>query len=446
MSEVQQLFAEAVELQRRGALAEAEERYQRVQVLLPDHPSVLANLALVYRDMGKLAEAERFGSQAVAADPENPGSHLNLGAVLESRGDLNAARNSYQTAHRLSPDNPQILNNLGKLLHQMGETIIGRSFLERALQLAPDYPAALNNLGVICSDQGDLAQAERLLERSLALDSQNINTRYNLAGICNARKYHDRALQHLEDILRLAPNHEAAAHMRAALSGTTPTIAPRRYVEEVFDKYAPRFDHHLQMTLGYTAPQALAELVREHCETRLPFAHLLDLGCGTGLSGAAFRQLTRHLTGIDLSSPMLAQARQKNLYDHLVKDELLDFLERDNTQYDAFVAADVLVYLGNPEPLFALVGQRSAPRAILACSIERASAIADYILLPSGRYAHNPASLQRCAAEHGLTVLGHRDHQLRKEEGVWLAGDLFLFLRNEQAGEEPKSQEKPHTP
>lgn len=446
MSEVQQLFAEAVELHRRGALTEAEERYQRVRALLPDHPSVLANLAIVCRDLGKLAEAERYGAQAVAADPENPGSHLNLGAVREKRGDLEAARKAYQRAHQLAPDTPQILNNLGKLLHQMGETTRGRTLLERALQLAPDYPAALNNLGVVCSDQGDLAQAERLLEKSLNLDPDNVNTRYNLAGICNARKRHDQALQHLERILQLAPNHEAAAHMRAALSGITPTIAPRRYVEEVFDKYAPRFDNHLQMTLGYTAPQVLAALVREHCATLLPFSHLLDLGCGTGLSGSAFRDLASSLTGIDLSAHMLAQAREKKLYDRLVQDEILDFLDQENSQYDAFVAADVLVYLGNPQPLFALLDQRSAPRAILACSIERAPEATDYMLLPSGRYAHNPASLQRCACEHGFTVLAHRDHNLRKEEGAWLAGDLFLFLRKDHAEPDPHSQEKPHTP
>lgn len=429
MSEAQQLFAEAVELHRRGALIEAEQRYRGVQVLLPDHPSVLANLALVCRDLGKLAEAEELGRRAVAADPENPGSHLNLGAILESRGEVDAACQSYQAAQQIAPDHPQVLNNLGKILHQLGETTRGQALLERALRLAPDYPAALNNLGVIHSDQGDLAEAERLLEKSAALDPDNVNTLYNLAGISNARKHLDKALQLLEHILRLCPNHQAAAHMRAALSGDTPAMAPPAYVEEVFDKYAPRFDNHLEKTLEYTAPQALAAMVRTHCQTRLPFAALLDLGCGTGLAGVAFRDLALDLRGIDLSARMLALAREKMLYECLVKGDLLDFLARETTAYDAFVAADVLVYLGDPQPLFALLAQRSTPQAIVACSIERAHDRVDFTLLPSGRYAHNPQALCRCAAAHGFTTLAHRDHNLRKEDGIWLAGDLFLFQR-----------------
>ena len=40
------------------------------------------------------------------------------------------------------------------------------------------------------------------------------------------------------------------------------------------------------------------------------FAAMLDLGCGTGLAGAAFRAEVGHLTGIDLSAAMIAQAER----------------------------------------------------------------------------------------------------------------------------------------
>src|SRR6478609_4550145 len=56
----------------------------------------------------------------------------------------------------------------------------------------------------------------------------------------------------------------------------------------------------------------LYEAVRDVCErTNRPmhFARALDLGCGTGLAGAAFRGCVDHLEGVDLSEGMIAQAR-----------------------------------------------------------------------------------------------------------------------------------------
>jgi predicted TPR repeat methyltransferase len=446
MADLQRLFTEAVSLHQRGALLEAEERYRQVAALLPDNQNVLANLAIVLRDQGKLDQAEQYGRRAVTIAPEDPTTSLNLGAILEARGDLDAAVDAYQRAQRLAPDHPQILNNLGKLLHQQGQSAAGRSLLEQALQIAPDYPAALNNLGVICSDHGDLLQAELLLEKSTTLDPDNINTLYNLAGIHNARGNHGKALDLLERVLHMAPAHQAAAHMRAALYGTTPLCAPSSYVEEVFDKYAGRFDHHLQGALEYTAPQALAAMVRAHCAAMLPLDTILDLGCGTGLSGVAFRDMAVQLSGVDISGNMLARARQKKLYDSLAKAEILAFLDQNSATYSAFVAADVLVYLGDPKPLFSLLAKRSGERAIFACSIERCTENVDFTLRPSGRFAHNPASLIRCATDHRFTVLAHQDHNIRKEDGKRLPGDLFLFFRSTETTRNDTVQESPHTP
>ena len=441
MSQLQHLFAEAVHLHQRGLLHEAEERYRQVHALLPDNGNVLANLAIVCRDLGKLQEAEAFARQGLAMAPDNPGAHLNLGAILEAGGKPAEALATYRQATTLFPDHPKILNNLGKLLHQQGDSRTARELLHKALRLFPEYPAALNNLGVLESDHGDLAAAEPLLEQSVALDPDNVNTLYNLATLCNARHKETKAAELLERVLRLAPQHQAAGHMLAALRGATPPHAPRGYVEEVFDRYAPRFDEHLKTKLGYTAPEALAEMVRRHCAARLPFAATLDLGCGTGLSGAAFRPLSAHLSGVDLSQHMLHRAREKRLYDHLQQDDLLHFLGNGEERYAAFVVADVLVYVGDPEPLLRLIAQRAAADAIIACSIERCPQQdgVGYVLRPSGRYAHVPASLAACAARHGFAVLAREDHDIRKEDGNWLAGDLFLFSRIRVDGEEEET-------
>ncbi len=428
MEELQNLFAEAVDLHQRRQFAEAEKLYRQILRIVPDNRHVLANLAIVCRDLGKLKEAEAYCRQTIAAAPDDPEQYLNLGAILEASLDLDGAGEAYQKALDIAPGHPKVLNNLGKLLHQRGKGRQGLALLEQAIRIVPDYPLALNNLGVVYSEQGDLARAGQCLERSVELDPGNVSVLYNLAGVCNAMNNFPKAKAILTRLLAIDPGHQAGRHMQAALSGTNPPSAPREYVEETFDKYAHRFDTHLQQSLGYTAPTALAGMVRDSLPAALPLAAALDLGCGTGLAGATFRGMTRRLVGVDVSAQMLARAAAKNLYDRLEHQEILAFLDGDGERFELFIAADVLVYLGDPKPLFSAIAARASAAAVVACSIERTGHGGGFELLPSGRYAHNPAALVECAASSGFTELAHQPHQIRKENGAWLAGDLYLFM------------------
>ena len=447
MEDLQNLFAEAVSLHQRKRLIEAERLYLQIHHLLPDNINVLANLGIVCRDLGKLDEAEAYCRKTLVAAPDDPAQHLNLGAVLEAGNNLAGAKAAYERALQFAPGHPKILNNLGKLLHQQGQLARGLELLQQAVRLEPDYPLALNNLGVIYSECGDLDLAGECLKKSVNLDPDNVGTLYNLAGLYNAQNNCTQAQALLNRLLVIDPDHQAARHMLAALSGTTPPSAPRQYVEEIFDKYAHRFDVHLEKALGYTAPAALADMVTSSLPASLPFTAALDLGCGTGLSGESFRKSTKRLVGVDVSRQMLAKARDKDLYDRLEQDEILAFLQRDDENYDLFILADVLVYLGDPQPLFAALATKTKKNGIVACSIEEIQEVAGYALLPSGRYAHNPLSLIACATAAGFTVLAQQPHRIRKENGKWLAGALFLFIKNagiDKLGE--PAQVKPHTP
>lgn len=214
--------------------------------------------------------------------------------------------------------------------------------------------------------------------------------------------------------------------MLAALTGKVTPTAPRRYVTETFDKYAGRFDNHLRKVLGYTVPAALAEMTAAHAGGRR-FSHCLDLGCGTGLSGEAFRNLSKHLSGVDLSSRMLRHAADKKIYHRLECTEILEFLGNDHKRHDLFVAADVFIYLGRLEPFFPLLAKLAEPGALLACSTERYTGQGDYTLRTSGRYAHSRDYLISRAGTSGFSLQVHKEHDIRKENGSWIPGDLYLF-------------------
>lgn len=426
MNDLRIVFSEAVRYHQQGLLQEARIGYLRVLEALPENVNVLGNMGLLCRDLGEPEEALNFCRRAAEAAPEDPNQHINLGAVHEPLGQIAEARACYEKALTLVPGHPKALNNLGKLLHLLGDTEKGQALIQKSLAIEPSSPQALNNLGVILSGKGDIRSAITCIERSLLLDPTNIETMYNLAGLYNCEGENAKAVELLERLLKFSPGHGSASHMLAALTGQAPPAAPPQYVTETFDKYAGRFDHHLLHVLGYTVPAALAEMTDAHSSGRR-FSHGLDLGCGTGLSGEPFHGLAERLTGVDLSSLMLRQAEAKKIYHRLECREILQFLESDRQRYDLFVAADVFIYLGRLEPFFLHVAKLAEPGALLACSTERCTGKGDYSLRTSGRYAHSPGYILSLAESFGFSPRLHREHDIRKEQGSWIPGDLYLL-------------------
>lgn len=423
---LQQMFTKAVELHMQGRLEEARQQYDRVLAEVPDNINVLGNIGVVCRDLGLLDEALDYCRKAAAAAPHDPTQHINLGAVYEARGDLSQARASYSEALKCAPEHPKALNNLGKIFHMQGETARALDYLEKAVTVEPDYPLALNNLGVLLSERGDIEAARQYLEKSRRLDPDNAETLYNLAGIYNCLEEKENAIDLLKGVLRISPDHASARHMLAALTGVATETAPKQYVVETFDRYAPRFDEHLQGALGYNVPEALAAMLEE-VKGDITFTACLDLGCGTGLSAVPFKKRMQRCVGVDLSSQMLARARQKDIYTRLECADIFDFFVGCREGFDLFLATDLFIYLGRLDEFFVKLSEHALPGAVIACSIELHEGDEEYVLRESGRYAHSRKYVVACAGKAGFSLLQGRAHTIRQENSVGIEGELLLF-------------------
>src|SRR5688572_32978760 len=89
---------------------------------------------------------------------------------------------------------------------------------------------------------------------------------------------------------------------------------------------------------------------------------------------------------------MVARARAKGLYDELAVAAIEPFLEGSASRFDLFVAADVFVYVGALEGVFAKAAERAEPGAWFAYSAERHDG-EGFMLRPTGRFAHSLAYL-----------------------------------------------------
>lgn len=171
---------------------------------------------------------------------------------------------------------------------------------------------------------------------------------------------------------------------------TSPVVAPKQHVTNLFDKYAETFDQHLVSGLKYQTPALLFDAIARFA----PPANIdvLDLDCGNGLFGPQLRPLAWTLTGIDLLSNMLKKAEQRQLYDHLICRDIAEFLDTQIDAFDLAVAADVFVYIGDLSRMFG--GVRGALRdgGLFGFSVE-ATDEADFVLRTTLRYAHSVAYL-----------------------------------------------------
>lgn len=205
-----------------------------------------------------------------------------------------------------------------------------------------------------------------------------------------------------------------------------PASAPRSYVQGLFDRYADDFDAHLVGRLAYRAPQelaaGLARLARTH------FRHALDLGCGTGLCAAPLGAFVTRLDGVDLSAGMLERARALGRYDHLAQADVVEHLAATPCRHDLVVAADLFIYVGRLEAVFAGVRRVLEPAGVFCFSVERLDdALGDCALQPSLRYAHSSAYLQGLAQEHCFAVAALEEHPLRHDEHAPVRG-LYAWL------------------
>ena len=167
----------------------------------------------------------------------------------------------------------------------------------------------------------------------------------------------------------------------------------------------PSFDETLVERLDYRGPAILLEAVRDIAGPTLRIGSMLDLGCGTGLGGAAFRPHVDWLVGVDLSPAMIAKAREKGLYDRLAADDLRRVPRRRGGLRMRFITSSspptFFVYVNDLAPVTAAAPACWRPGRLFAFTVET-HAGDGVVLQPTLRYAHGQPMCARRSRTRGL--------------------------------------------
>ena len=235
----------------------------------------------------------------------------------------------------------------------------------------------------------------------------------------------EEAIEAYKKALSLKPEYSEAGHILSSLTGETPNSAPREYVENLFDVYAHKFDKSLLVDLSYKSPEVITQLaIEKHGGGSL--GSILDLGCGTGLTGEKIRPHCTNLEGIDLSRKMLEIAKSRNVYDKLEHIDIVEYLLNAELDFDYFIATDVFIYVGDLSEVFRLIKVRNKKPGKLIFSTEHNNE-KGFHLEKSARYSHSKSYIEELCKEFEFSIYHFSETNLRKEKGSFLIGGLYIL-------------------
>lgn len=341
---------------------------------------------------GELAQAEREFAASLALVPRRPSTLTNLGAVRLQLGRAEEAVALLEEALAQEPENVEALRHQAAALAQIDRPEAALAVIDRALRLHP-APAAWTLRGSILRTLGRRDEAAESYRAAAAAGGDTPLNRFFLASVTGQ---------------------------------DAPPAAPAEYVQGLFDGYAQEFEGHLVDVLKYRAPQILVQGLPPSAT----FAAALDLGCGTGLCGPLLRPLARRLDAVDLSAKMVERARAGGAYDEVVQADALEFLQSSKRQYDLMVAADVFVYIGALEQVFAAAARVMPAGAWFCFCVELAPDDAGVVLQPTMRYAHSASYIAKVARDAGFDIRATAQHPVREDQGVPIPGLFAWLVRN----------------
>lgn len=434
-----------------GQWLEACQAYQKAIIHQPSFPHAHYNLGLAYNKLARKNDAKSVFQHLIDLVPEHDPARFQLAALFMQEEDYFIALSHYLFILDRAPSHIETVTNAATCYLQLGKIPEANTYYLQALELLPEDKQILFNLGVIAMQQGRLKEATVFYLRIINQCSQNENyyennnannnanknandnhdtafyfaAHNNLGVIYLALKNKENALLHFRAAAQIYPNNESILHtINIVENKTNIDVTPLEYVRTLFNSYANHYDVHLTTTLGYAVPKCIHDVLVSAIKLS-PKQKIIDLGCGTGLTAELLLPYQVSLTGVDVSEAMLKVAAEKKVYDQLINNDLLTFLQSYTWQYDGIIMADVLPYFGELHSIFSLITHIMQKSSWLIFTVEKGYK-QDYEMLASGRFIHCNKYIVQLLQEAKLKILKQQAVILRTQDTQPVPGEIYL--------------------
>lgn len=429
---------------RDGSIEDAREDLDLAVAETPNHPGLRKARSELRQRLGDTEGAVRDAAEAVILDRNDPVAKALLGTLMLELGRVEEALGCLREAVANNPSDPAFREALANAQTAAGDVDGALETLETGIMLAPTSVATRNAAVMLCIRRRDFSGAARLAEAARAVGITDACL-FGLYGhALSSLGRHDAAADAYQEALKLGPEDPYVRHL-VATTGSLPLgrRAPEAYLRTVFDGYADRFEGHL-ISLGYRIPGVVRTQLMRHPTIAAGgrIGPVLDLGCGTGLVGLAIGDMVQGaVTGVDVSTRMLDQARIKDVYTALIEADIQTALADGGAlagqRWPLIIAADVLCYFGALDDVMTAVHPRLEPGGWFMFSLEallpdhdgNVPGNGEWALLRQGRYAHAVEYVSRVVLDAGFVIRGATSEVIRFEAGVPVEGMMLILER-----------------
>ena len=200
------MLVEAFTLHQAGRLAEAEQTYNRILAIQPDHFDSLHLLGIVFHQRGEHTQALWHIDLALKINPINIPALNSRGIALRELKRFEDALASYDRALKLLPDFAEALLGRGDALKELRRFEEALASYDRAVAVRPDYVQAHANRGDILNRLERFEEALASYDRAVAVHPDFADAHANRANVLHALKRFDEAMASHDRALALRPD------------------------------------------------------------------------------------------------------------------------------------------------------------------------------------------------------------------------------------------------
>ena len=374
---------------------------------------------------GRLPEAAQLYQQVLRGNPRDADAIYALGIIHLQSGRLEEAQALLGDALRIRPRFPEALCSRGIALMQLRRREDALGCFDQAIAIMPNFVEALSSRATALLEMNRLDEALVAFDRVLAIDPKHAISWNNRGNTFVAMRRLEEGVASFDKALALKPDLEIAQNNRmlALLELKRVPRIPAHAVRALFDDYSSYYDAAMLEALSYKGPQHLRALLGNVRPDATAPLDILDLGCGTGLGGEAFKDLAAggRLDGIDLSAKMIDEARKRAIYTDFIVDDFESALAGLDRPYDLAIGADALIYSGDLLPTLAGVAQILKPQGLFLFTLEKLNS-GDWEQTSVNRFRHGEAYIRTVGTGAGLELIDLVECALRSESRDPVAG------------------------
>jgi len=207
---IKETFDLAVQNHQKNNIKEAQNLYNKILEIDPNHSQALNNIAIIFTNLKDYQKAKECYEKAIEINPNYADAHNNLGLIFKGLGKNQKAKECYKKAIEINPNHADAHNNLGVLFKEVGDLQKANECYEKAIEINPNDAKAYSNQGNNYKELGENQKAKECFEKAITISPNDADINYNLGNFFKLLKENEKAKKCYEKAIEINPDYTNA--------------------------------------------------------------------------------------------------------------------------------------------------------------------------------------------------------------------------------------------